>query len=81
MNKFYAVVGANGVAAVNSIEKADHEMIYLRGHRYMKKFVSFKEATDFALLHLATIAPQKKMPVELPLNYIVLASALDGVAE
>jgi hypothetical protein len=79
MQPYYAVVGNDGVVVVNDIKKANREMAYLTGHRWMKRFNSFAEATEYALNHLAKCTPGKRQPMDLPLNFIVYTSALDDL--
>jgi len=74
---FYAIVAENGVGVVSAWDKVQHELIYLKGFRYPKRFNTFNEANEFALAHLATIAKGKKLPDDLPLNFVVKINMLD----
>ena len=77
----YAIISENGVEIVNDWEKAKHEMVYLKGFRYTKKFPSHKAANEFALAHLRSIAPGRKIPTDLPNNLFVSTDMLDPLVQ
>ena len=73
----YAIVAENGVEVVNGWEKAKHDLVYIPGFRYPKKFSSREDATAFALNHLRSIAPDRRIPADLPCNLFIDVDTLD----
>lgn len=81
MKQFYSLVGENGVIVVNDYFKAQDDIKYLTGNRWMKGFNNYQDAVAYALRHLEAIAPGKRIPRSLPLNYIVKVSSLKGLIQ
>lgn len=77
----YAIIAENGVEIVNDWEKVKHDLVYIPGFRYPKKFSSRKGATAFALNHLRSIAPGRKIPTDLPDNLFVSTDMLDPLVQ
>lgn len=73
----YAIIAENAVGVMSTWDKAQHELLYLKGLRYPKKFHTYREANEFALAKLAAIAPGKRLPVDLSMNYVVKVDMLD----
>ena len=77
--KYYAVISANAVGIFDNYYKACNQLNYLTGHRYPKSFISYYEASEYAMSHLASIATGKRLPEDFPLNFIVRAETLDSL--
>lgn len=75
--KFYAVVGRNGAAVMNSWEGVQRIRQYLR-KASAKGFDEFCEAEDWALTLLADRFPRVNIPLSLQVNQAVFTRHMSG---
>lgn len=66
--KFYAVIGRNGVAVMDSWEKAQAIKRYIK-KATVRSFETFEEAEDWTLTMFADRFPRVDTPLSLKLNW------------